>query len=107
MCRDSWFVRDGQRCFTGCAAGIGLVVTVLDGLTKPYMDGRGVILVKDGANKQPASSREGLQRLFQQSGLIQSDETPVHGLGVGDVDLTCSGTFLREQFGETPTEQRP
>ncbi len=57
-------------------------------------------------NKQPASSREELQRLFQQSGLIHADETPVHGLGVGDIDLTYFGTFFQEQFGETLTEQR-
>jgi len=87
-------------------AGIVLVVTIPDGLTKPYMDSRGVILVKSGANKQPASSREELQRLFQQSGLIHADETPVHGLGVGDIDLTYFGTFFQEQFGETLTEQR-
>jgi ATP-dependent DNA helicase RecG len=86
--------------------GIVLVVTIPDGLTKPYMDSRGVILVKSGANKQPASSREELQRLFQQNGLLHADETPVHGLGVGDIDLTYFESFFQEQFGETLTEQR-
>jgi len=38
-------------------------------------------------------SREELQRLFQQSGLIHADETPVQGLGVGDVDLGTGSVF--------------
>ncbi len=81
--------------------GIVLVVTVPDGLSKPYMDSKGVIMVKSGANKQPASSREELQRMFQQSSLVHADETPVTGLGVGDIDLPYFETFFQSQFGET------
>lgn len=81
--------------------GIVLVVTVPDGLSKPYMDSKGVILVKSGANKQPASSREELQRLFQQSSLVHADEIPVQGLGVGDIDLPYFEAFFQSQFGET------
>ena len=81
--------------------GIVLVVTVPDGLSKPYMDSKGVIMVKSGANKQPASSREELQRLFQQSSLVHADEIPVTGLGVGDIDLPYFETFFQSQFGET------
>ncbi len=83
------------------ANGIVLVVTITDGLSKPYMDSKGVIMVKCGANKQPASSREELQRMFQQSSLVHADETPVTGLGLGDIDLPYFETFFQNQFGET------
>jgi ATP-dependent DNA helicase RecG len=69
------------------------------------MDSKGVIMVKCGANKQPASSREELQRMFQQSSLVHADETPVHGLGVGDIDLPSFETFFQNQFGEALAQQ--
>ena len=87
------------------ANGIVLVITISDGLSKPYMDSKGVIMVKCGANKQPASSREELQRMFQQSSLVHADETPVHGLGVGDIDLPYFETFFQNQFGEALAQQ--
>lgn len=81
--------------------GTVLVVTIPDGLSKPYMDSKGAIMVKSGANKQPASSREELQRMFQQSSLVHADETPVNGLGVGDIDLPYFEAFFQSHFGET------
>ncbi len=67
--------------------GTVMVVTVAEGVSKPYMDKNGVIWVKNGSDKRRATSREEIQRLFQQAGLVHADETPVAGLGAGDVDL--------------------
>jgi predicted HTH transcriptional regulator len=80
--------------------GTVLVVTVPEGVSKPYMDKDGTIWVKSGADKRRATSREEIQRLFQQAGLVHADETPVASLGVADLDLPYFESFFEQQFGE-------
>ena len=81
-------------------AGTVLVLSIAEGVNKPYMDKNGAIWVKNGADKRRATSREELQRLFQQAGLVHADETPVAGLSAGDVDLPYFEAFFEQQFGE-------
>jgi ATP-dependent DNA helicase RecG len=81
-------------------AGTVIVVSIPEGISKPYMDRNGAIWVKSGPDKRRATSREELQRLFQQAGLVHADETPVAGLGSGDVDLPYFEAFFEQQFGE-------
>ena len=78
-----------------------VVVTVPEGVSKPYMDKNGAIWVKSGADKRRATSREEIQRLFQQASLVHADETPVPSLGVGDVDMPYFEAFFQDQFGES------
>lgn len=80
--------------------GMVMVISIPEGVSKPYMDKNGAIWVKNGSDKRRATSREELQRLFQQAGLVHADETPVVGLGPGDVDVPYFGTFFEQQFGE-------
>ncbi|WP_415517689.1 MAG: RNA-binding domain-containing protein [Desulfovibrio aminophilus] len=82
-------------------SGTVLVVTIAEGINKPYMDKNGVVWVKNGADKRRATSREELQRLFQQAGLIHADETPVTGMGASDVDTSYFETFFQRQYGES------
>ena len=82
--------------------GTVMVVTIPDGVAKPYMDHGGVIWVKTGADKRPASSREELQRMFQESSLVHADEIPVIGTGVGDVDLAYFEKFFDQQPFDAP-----
>jgi len=85
-------------------SGTVLVITVPEGVSKPYMDRNGAIWVKSGADKRRAISREEIQRLFQQSALVHADETPVTSLGAGEVDLPYFEAFFKNQFGETLAE---
>lgn len=85
-------------------AGIVLVITVPEGMSKPYMDRNGAIWVKSGSDKRRATSREEIQRLFQQAALVHADETPVPGLSVGELDLPYFEKFFEDQFGETLAE---
>lgn len=80
--------------------GTVIVVSIPEGVNKPYMDKNGAIWVKNGSDKRRATSREELQRLFQQAGLVHADETPVAGLGAGDVDMPYFEEFFEQQFGE-------
>ena len=82
-------------------AGTVVVLTLTEGINKPYMDKNGVIWVKNGADKRRATSREEIQRLFQQAGLVHADETPVAGLSAGDVDIPYFEAFFEQQFGES------
>ncbi len=82
-------------------AGTVLVLSIAEGVNKPYMDKNGAIWVKNGSDKRRATSREELQRLFQQAGLVHADETPVAGLSAGDVDMPYFETFFEQQFGES------
>lgn len=84
--------------------GIVLVITVPEGISKPYMvaqDGALSIWVKKGSDKRRATDREEIQRLFQQAGLVHADETPVARLGAGDVDIPYFEAFFMQQFGES------
>jgi len=80
--------------------GTVMVVSILEGVSKPYMDKNGVIWVKSGSDKRRATSREEIQRLFQQAGLVHADQTPVAGLGAGDVDMPYFEGFFEQHFGE-------
>ena len=82
--------------------GIVMIVTIPEGISKPYMvaqDGSLSIWVKKGADKRRANDREEIQRLFQQAGLLHADETPVNKLGVGDMDMPYFEAFFAQQFG--------
>lgn len=81
-------------------SGTVMVVTIAEGKAKPYMDKNGVIWVKSGSDKRRATSREEIQRLFQRAGLVHADETPVMGLGAGDVDMPYFEAFFEQQFGQ-------
>lgn len=81
--------------------GLVLVISLPEGQNKPYMDKNGTIWVKNGADKRKATSREEIQRIFQQSGLLHADETAVPGLDAGDIDLPYFEAFFQNQFQES------
>lgn len=72
-----------------------VVLTVPEGLDKPYFDRHGVIWVKTGSDKRRVQSKEELQRLFQAVGLVYADEVPT------DAGMErLSRVFLREFVAE-------
>ncbi|MGF1657038.1 MAG: RNA-binding domain-containing protein [Verrucomicrobiales bacterium] len=85
--------------------GTVLVATISEGISKPYMDRNGVIWVKSGADKRRATSREEIQRIFQESGLVHADETLIPGMDAAEVDVLFLDRYLEEKTGET-IEQR-
>ncbi|WP_027184552.1 RNA-binding domain-containing protein [Desulfovibrio inopinatus] len=81
--------------------GLVMVVSIPDGISKPYMDKDGVIWVKCGSDKRKATSREEIQRLYQSACLIHGDEIPVPGLTIADFDVDYFSNFYERNFGET------
>ncbi len=79
-----------------------MVVTVAEGISKPYADNDGVIWVKSGADKRRVTSREEIQRMLQSADLVHADAIPVEGTTPGDIDLEHFGAFFEKQYGEVP-----
>jgi len=85
--------------------GLVMVVTVADGISKPYMDNNGVIWVKSGSDKRKVTAREEIQRMFQVAGLIHGDEIPTHGLTIADVDIDYFKHFFQDRISESVDDQ--
>jgi ATP-dependent DNA helicase RecG len=85
--------------------GLVMVVTVPEGVSKPYMDNSGAIWVKSGSDKRKVTSREEIQRIFQSAGLIHGDEIPAEGLTIADLDTDYFRTFFEKNFGESVDDQ--
>lgn len=87
--------------------GLVLVVTISEGINKPYTDNNGVIYVKNGADKRKVTAREEIQRMFQSAGLglIHGDELPAKGITVLDLDKDYFAEFFEKEYGETLAEQ--
>jgi ATP-dependent DNA helicase RecG len=77
-----------------------MLVTVLEGISKPYADNDGVFWVKSGSDKRRVTSREEVQRMLQNAELVHADEVPVDGTTSGDIDPEHFGAFFGEQYGE-------
>jgi predicted HTH transcriptional regulator len=78
--------------------GLVMIVTIREGLSKPYADSQGVFWMKSGANKRPVTSREDIQRMMQSAGLIYADEVPVTGAAGDALDSSHFGIFFEKQY---------
>jgi ATP-dependent DNA helicase RecG len=82
------------------AGQLVMVVSVPEGLSKPYSDNGGVFWVKSGSDKRRATSREEVQRLLQSADLVHADEVPVGGTTVGDIDAYHIREFFDKRYAE-------
>ena len=80
------------------STGVVIVVTVPDGLSKPYMDNNGAIWVKSGSDKRRVTAREEMQRMFQRAQLVHGDDVPVPGTSIADIDLDYFRWFFKVRF---------
>jgi ATP-dependent DNA helicase RecG len=72
---------------------IVILIHVPEGLDKPYFDKKGVIWLKNGADKRRINSKEELQRLFQSSSLVYADEVPTK-TDISKLDTAYFARFL-------------
>lgn len=63
-----------------------LVVTVPEGIHKPYKDKDGIIFLKNGANKSNVTSNEEIARLLSKGKNLLPDEIPVLQSGIKDIN---------------------
>jgi len=82
-----------------------MIIEIAKGINKPYQDKNGVFWVKSGADKRKATSREEIQRLFQDSGMVHGDISPAGGMTVADIDMEYFREFFQKRYGESLAEQ--
>lgn len=81
-------------------AKLVMVVTIRQGVSKPYSDNSGVFWVKCGSDKRRVTSREEIQRLLQGASLVNADEVPIQGATTADIDLRHFERFYEKEYGE-------
>ncbi|MDZ7923849.1 MAG: ATP-binding protein [Marinagarivorans sp.] len=83
--------------------GIVIVVAVPDGLNKPYMDLQGRVWVKNGSDKRHVTSREEMQRMFLNAGLIRADIVPVTDSTIDDLDEKAFNQYFQKRYSSEDT----
>ena len=76
-----------------------ILVTVPEGIDKPYFDHQGIIWLKSGADKRRIHSKEELRRLFQEVDLVHADEVPTRA-GIEAINTNLLLDFLKDVYHE-------
>ena len=63
-----------------------LLVSIDEGIAKPYKDKNGTIWIKQGTDKRKLTDNDQIMRLFQQSGKVFADEMVVTDTNTEDID---------------------
>ena len=72
--------------------------TVKEGLNKPYHDNKGIVWVKNGADKRKVFDNAELAEMMTDSGSFAPDEAGVRDATVNDLDATTIKQFLGNRF---------
>ena len=78
---------------------IVIVLTIPNGMDKPYFDKNGVIWFKCGSDKRRINSKEELRRLFQKMDVFHADELPTKA-GIEKLDKLRFRDFLAKVYGK-------
>lgn len=78
-----------------------MIVTIPEGISKPYSDNDGVFWVKSGSDKRRITAREEIQRIFQGADLIHADGVPVEGTTLDSLDDDHFNSFFQKQYGRS------
>lgn len=81
-----------------------IVVTVREANSKPVMDNKGVVWVKNGADKRRVASQNELKRLFQSTGDLYADEMPVSGTTTNDIDMDVLNRLIMQKTEQSIQE---
>ena len=85
--------------------GMVMAVSVIEGISKPYMDKNLHVYVKSGADKRKVNAREELLRMFQDATLVHADSVSVKGSSAADIDGDFFDEFFEKEFGESVKDQ--
>jgi predicted HTH transcriptional regulator len=75
-----------------------LIVSIDEGVNKPYKDHNGTIWMKQGSDKRKLLDNAEIARLFQQSANLSADEMEVHGTSVKDLDEWLFSEYFEAEF---------
>ena len=75
-----------------------VVATVKEGLNKPYHDNKGIVWVKNGADKRKVFDNAELAEMMTDCGSFAPDEAGVRDATINDLDETTIKQFLGNRF---------
>ena len=75
-----------------------VIATVKEGLNKPYHDNKGIVWVKNGADKRKVFDNTELAEMMTDCGSFAPDEAGVRDATVNDLDATTIKQFLGNRF---------
>jgi len=81
-----------------------IIVTITEGLNKPYKDRLGTIYVKNGSDKRRVTANDEIARLLQSSQVMFADENPVPGATSANINLNLFNSFIQRRFGKSINE---
>jgi len=76
-----------------------VIAHILEGISKPHTDSKGIIWLKNGSDKRKVVAREEMARLLQSSGNLYADETIVTGTTINDIDEKFFNEFVNKKYG--------
>ncbi len=75
-----------------------MVVTVPEGIDKPYKDKDGVIFLKNGANKRKVTNNEEILRLLSKGKNLYPDEIPIPQATINDISKEKFESYFLKEF---------
>ena len=75
-----------------------VIATVKEGLNKPYHDNKGIVWVKNGADKRKVFDNAELAEMMTDCGSFAPDEAGVRDATINDLDETTIKLFLGNRF---------
>ncbi len=78
--------------------GAVVVAHIKEGLNKPYRDNKGIVWVKNGADKRKVFDNAELAEMMTECGNFAPDESSVADATIDDLDESTIKEFLRNKF---------
>ena len=75
-----------------------VIISIEEGISKPYKDSNGTIYVKNGADKRKVTSNDEIARLLGSRNLL-ADETEVFDTTIKDLDTWLFSEYFTKEFG--------
>lgn len=74
-----------------------VVATIPEAISKPVLDNKGIVWLKNGSDKRRVTSQDEMRRLFQSTGVLYADEQVIEGTTVNDVNKDILDLLLKEK----------
>jgi predicted HTH transcriptional regulator len=82
-----------------------VIVSIEEGISKPYKDSNGTIYVKNGSDKRKVTSNDEIARLLGSKNLL-ADETEIFNTSLKDIDIRLFSEYFKNEFGQSFEEKR-
>ncbi len=79
-------------------SGVIVVVTIKQGRNKTYRDSKGIVWVKQGADKRKVFDNAELIAMLMENGQMHPDSMPVNGTSIKDLDENTMRDYLLNRF---------